>query len=151
MRAGEAFHSLRVPPGCWTIIRVDGRSFTGLTKKHYEHPFDERFHVAMIAAATELLHTFGGIVATTHSDEISVLLPRTWDSFDREVEKTVSVAAGSASAEFTRHTGHAGAFDGRLWVGATDGQVVDYYRWRQADAVRGALNSIAYWLLRHDG
>ena len=51
MRAGEVYHNLRVPPGCWTIVRVDGRSFTALTKKHYVHPFDERFHLAMVAAA----------------------------------------------------------------------------------------------------
>ena len=30
-------------------------------------------------------------------------------------------------------------------------QVVDYYQWRQADAVRGALNSLSYWALRRDG
>ena len=151
MRAGEVYHNLRVPPGCWAVVRVDGRSFTALTKKHYVHPFDELFHLAMVAAATGLLSTLGGALAATHSDEISVLLPRDWISFDRKVEKTISVAAGGASAEFTRHTGHAGAFDGRLWVGATDEQVVDYYRWRQADALRGALNSMAYWTLRHEG
>ena len=96
-----------------------------------------------------LLSTLGGgALAATHSDEISVLLPRDWISFDRKVEETISVAAGGASAEFTRH---AGAFDGRLWIGATDEQVVGYYRWRQADALRGALNSMAYWTLRHEG
>ena len=55
MRAGEVYHNLRVPPGCWAIVRVDGRSFTALTKKHYVHPFDELFHLAMVAAAIWLV------------------------------------------------------------------------------------------------
>jgi len=151
MRSGEAYHSLRVPPGCWTVIRVDGRSFTRLTTDYYERPFDERFHDAMALAAKTLLIDLSGIFASTHSDEISVLLPRTWNVFDREVEKTVSVAAGTASAMFSKASGIPGTFDGRLWVGATDDQVVDYFRWRQADAVRGALNSMSYWALRRDG
>lgn len=151
MRQGEAYHSLRVPPSAYIVVRVDGRSFTRLTGQHYAHPFDERFHAAMVCAAQALFIDMGGLFACTHSDEISVLLPREWDAFSREVEKTASVAAGIASAHFTHTTGIVGAFDGRVWVGPTDEQVIDYLRWRQADSVRGALNSSAYWALRHDG
>lgn len=148
MRAGEAYHSLRVPAGCWVVVRVDGRCFTTLTNAHYARPFDDRFHDSMVRTAKELVRDLGAIFATTHSDEISLLLPRDWQMFDREVEKTVSVAAGIASAHFSAAADHIGGFDGRVWVGATDQQVVDYYRWRQADATRGALNSWAYWTLR---
>jgi hypothetical protein len=31
MRALEYFHSVRVLPGAWTIVRVDGRSFSRFT------------------------------------------------------------------------------------------------------------------------
>lgn len=151
MRAGEVYHALKLPPECWTVVRVDGRSFTRLTDEWYERPFDTAFHNAMIDAAEAILADFGGVLACTHSDEISILLPRAWGSFDREVEKTVSVAAGLAGATFTHRTGHIGGFDGRAWIGSTDQQVVDYFRWRQADALRGALNSMAYWQLRRDG
>ena len=35
MRAGECFHALRLMPGAWTVLRVDGRSFSRFT----ENPF----------------------------------------------------------------------------------------------------------------
>ena len=151
MRAGEVYHSFRVPPGCWAIIRVDGRSFTALTKNNFERPFDQKFNFAMGAAAVALMHEFNALYASTHSDEISVLLPRSFDMFSREVEKLVTVAASTATAYFRMYSGVMGVFDGRIWVGATDEQVVDYFNWRQADAVRGALNSMSYWLLRDEG
>lgn len=148
MRAGEAYHTLRVPRGLWTIVRVDGRSFTKLTNDHYERPFDAHFFAVMSVTAEALVEDFNALFASVHSDEISLLLRPTWDNFSREVEKTVSVAAGLASATFSRESNSIGSFDGRIWVGGTDGQVVDYFRWRQADATRGALNSWAYWTLR---
>jgi tRNA(His) 5'-end guanylyltransferase len=33
----------------------------------------------------------------------------------------------------------------------TEETVIDYFRWRQADAARNCLNAHAYWLLRNDG
>lgn len=39
MREREYFHSLRILPGLWPIIRVDGRSFSKLTET-LEKPFD---------------------------------------------------------------------------------------------------------------
>ena len=38
-----------------------------------------------------------------------------------------------------------------MWVGVTEGDVVDYFRWRQTDAARCALNGWAYWTLRQEG
>jgi tRNA(His) 5'-end guanylyltransferase len=35
MRALEYFHSLRVLPGAWVVLRVDGRSFSRFTEAHY--------------------------------------------------------------------------------------------------------------------
>jgi tRNA(His) 5'-end guanylyltransferase len=44
MRQGEVFHSLRMLPGAWAVLRVDGRGFFRLTEERYEKPFDVRFH-----------------------------------------------------------------------------------------------------------
>jgi tRNA(His) 5'-end guanylyltransferase len=33
MRALEYFHSLRLLPGVWTVLRLDGRGFTRLTDR----------------------------------------------------------------------------------------------------------------------
>lgn len=150
MRRLEYFHSLVILPGLYSVVRVDGRSFTKLTRG-MEHPFDEKFHACMVATASALLTQLGGLYAFTESDEISVLLPRNTDLFGREVEKIVSVSAGIASSTFSIELGQAAHFDSRIWVGATDTDVLDYFRWRQADASRCGLNSWCYWTLRKAG
>lgn len=153
-REREWFHDLRIPAGMWAIIRVDGRSFTKLTAD-LEKPFDERFSGVMCATAEQLLSDLGGVYAYTESDEISVVLPPSWDLFGRSVEKTVSLSAGIASVAFSfggfgvqgLGVGH---FDSRVWIGASEHDVIDYMSWRQADAARCALNGWCYWTLRRD-
>jgi len=151
MRAGECYHSLHVPPGVFIVIRADGRSFSRLTERLVEKPFDRTFHEWMIKAAEGLLTTLHAAYAYTESDEISVLLPRDTELFDREVEKLVSISAARASAILSLRCGEAVEFDSRIWVGAQMRDVVDYFRWRQADATRCALNGWCYWTLRGAG
>ncbi len=151
MRAMECFHSLRVAEGVFPIIRVDGRSFSRLTEANFEKPFDPRFHEAMARAAEALLRETRGLYAYTESDEISVACPRAWDFFDREVEKIVSVTAAIAASTFSLAIGAPAVFDSRIVAAADEGRVVDYFRWRQADAGRCALNGWCYWTLRKSG
>ncbi|MFB2980860.1 tRNA(His) guanylyltransferase Thg1 family protein [Microseira sp. BLCC-F43] len=151
MRSLEYFHSLRVLPGAWTVIRVDGRSFSRFTESRFEKPFDIQFHNLMVQTAKALLEELQGIYAYTESDEISILLPQNWDLFDRSWEKIVSVSASIASATFTNVAQTIVQFDSRVWLGANKSQVVDYFNWRQADATRCALNGWCYWTLRKAG
>jgi tRNA(His) 5'-end guanylyltransferase len=151
MRLGECYHALRVPPGTFVVVRADGRSFSRLTERLVEKPFDTTFHEKMVKTASALLESLQAVYVYTESDEISVLLPRAADLFDREVEKLVSLSAARASATLSLLLGEAVEFDARLWVGATEGDVVDYFLWRQADAARCALNGWAYWTLRREG
>lgn len=152
MRDREWFHGLRVPAGMWTVLRLDGRSFTRMTANAaFEKPFDEHFASLMVATADALLREFDGLYAYTESDEISILLPPAFDLFDREVEKLVSVSAALAAATFTHRHGEIVQFDSRLWIGAGQADVVDYFSWRAADAVRNGLNAWAYWTLRKEG
>ncbi|RYG45168.1 tRNA 5'-guanylyltransferase, partial [bacterium] len=151
LRLGEMFHSLRLPPNAWTVIRVDGRSFSRFTESRFEKPFDPRFRDMMLAAARALATELNAIYAYTESDEISLLFPRGWSLFDREVEKIVSISAGIASAAFSVAAGEPAHFDARVWVGATDDEAVDYFLWRQSDATRCCLNGWVYWTLRNEG
>lgn len=151
MRAGECYHALRAPPGAFIVIRVDGRSFSRLTERLVSKPFDPKFHEWMVVAAAGLLATLHAVYAYTESDEISVLLPRDTDIFDREVEKLVSIAAARASATLSLACGEVAEFDGRVWVGSREQDVIDYFRWRQSDASRCALNGWCYWTLRGAG
>jgi tRNA(His) guanylyltransferase len=62
---------------------VDGRSFSRLTERACQKPFDAKFHQRMTETAKGLIGTLQGTYAYTESDEISVLLPRHADLFDR--------------------------------------------------------------------
>lgn len=150
-RSREWFHGLRLLPGAWTVVRVDGRSFTRFTDSRFEKPFDERFSASMVAAAETLVTELDAVLAFTESDEISVLFKPEWDLFDRSVEKLVSISAGVASAAFTHACGEPAHFDSRIWLGTAIDDVVDYFSWRQADATRCALNGWCYWTLRSEG
>lgn len=151
MRRLEYFHGLRTLPGAWVALRVDGRGFTRLTASRFEKPFDPAFHALMLGTAQALLEELQGLYAYTESDEISVLFPPGWQLFDREVEKLVSISASVASAAFTLASQSAVHFDSRIWMGAERQQVVDYFRWRQADAERCGLNGWCHWMLVKDG
>lgn len=151
MRSREYFHTLRLLPGAWVILRVDGHGFSRLTENRYEKPFDLGFHGVMVQTAQALIEQLGGLYAYTESDEISLLLPRDWELFDRELEKSISLSAGLASATFSLASGAAAHFDSRAWLGTTDANVIDYFLWRQADATRCALNGWCYWTLRKAG
>lgn len=151
MRALECYHALRVPPGAWIVLRLDGRGFSRFTESRFDKPFDPKFHELMVRTGRALLTEFQGVYAYTESDEISLLLPPGWDLFDRELEKMLSIAASIATATFSLACGEAGQFDCRACVAGERGLVVDYFQWRQADATRCALNGWCYWLLRKSG
>jgi tRNA(His) guanylyltransferase len=151
MRARECFAPLRLLPGAWIILRVDGHGFHRFTEGRFDRPFDERFRDLMVATALALVNAFQGVYAYTVSDEISILLPPRWDQFSRRLEKAVSLAAGLASATFTKACGDAAHFDARAWLGTADAEVLDYFRWRQSDALRNTLSAWCYWTLRKRG
>lgn len=152
MRASECFHSLRCLPRAWIVLRLDGHGFTKFTARAgFERPFDLKFQQYMRQTATTLLTELHGLYVFTESDEISLVFKRTWDLYDREVEKLVSISAGIASATFTLACQQPAYFDSRIWLGIDDAQVVDYFRWRQEDAARCALNGWCHWTLLHEG
>ena len=150
-RRREWFHHLRLLPGAWPVVRVDGRGFTRFTEERFEKPFDERFSAHMVAAAEALVIELDGRYAFTESDEISVMLSPRWNLFDRSLEKLVSISAGIASAAFTSACGEPAHLDSRVWLGTASSDVVDYFSWRQSDAARSALNGWCYWTLRNTG
>jgi hypothetical protein len=145
MRELEYFSGLRLIPGAWTVLRLDGRGFTRFTAGRFDKPFDVRLPDFMTAAARSVMEDFQGLYAVTHSDEISTVFPPTWDMFERRLEKLVSVSAGLASATFTQACGEAAHFDSRVWQGVGERNVVEYFRWRQEEAARCALHSWCYW------
>lgn len=151
MRRLESFRSWRLRSDTWTIIRLDGRSFSKFTGERFEKPFDGRFRDLMITAAKEVFTSLNGIYAYIFSDEISVLFPPSWCLFGRRAEKIISVSAGLAAAAFTNACGEKALFDSRIWLGENTVDVTDYFQLRQWNAGRCALHSWCYWTLRKSG
>ncbi len=154
MRAIESANDPVALPDVHMVARIDGRNFTRLTKEthKFEAPYDERFRDFMIQTTGHLMQCgFRILYGYTQSDEISLLFHRDETTFDRKIRKYTSVLAGEASAKFSILLGDVAAFDCRIAQLATGQSVCDYFRWRNEDAHRNALNGHCYWLLRKQG
>jgi len=155
MRVFETAQDLCVLPGLYMVARLDGRSFTRLTKEiqQFEAPFDPRFRDLMVETAEHLMSDcgFNVVYGYTESDEISLLFGLEENSFGRKLRKLISILAGEASAKFSLLLGAVASFDCRLSQLPSLELVVDYFRWRNEDAHRNALNAHCYWLLRKQG
>ncbi len=154
MRVFETAADFCVLPGLFMVARLDGRSFTRLTKDvcQFEAPFDVRFRDLMVAT-TESLMTCGFrvVYAYTESDEISLLFDLEEELFGRKLRKYNSTLAGEASAQFSLKLGQSACFDCRICQLPTTDLVVDYFRWRNENAARNALSGWCYWTLRKNG
>jgi len=154
MRVYETNADLCVLPGIHMVARIDGRSFSRLTKEvcRFEAPYDVRFRDMMVETVKHLMVCgFRVVYAYTQSDEVSLLFHQDEDSFNRKLRKYHSILAGEASAKFTSLLGQSAAFDCRISQLPNQELVVDYFRWRMEDAHRNCLNSHCYWMLRKQG
>ena len=154
MRVYETAHDHCVLPHMHMVARIDGRSFSHLTRvaQAFDAPYDVRFRDHMVATLQHLMGCgFAVIYGYTQSDEMSLLLRRDESLFGRKLRKLLSVLAGEASGAFSVRLGAPAAFDCRISQLPTTEDVVDYFRWRYEDAHRNALNGHCYWLLRGHG
>lgn len=154
MRVYETAHDHCVLPGVHMVARIDGRSFSHLTRvaQRFDAPYDERFRDCMVQTLEHVMSCgFSALYGYTQSDEMSVLFRRDESTFGRKLRKYLSVLAGEASARFSMALGAPAAFDCRISQLPRDEDVVDYFQWRQEDAHRNALNGHCYWLLRRQG
>ena len=151
MRAIERSYERKVEPGKWIVACLDGRSFTRLTKEilPFERPLDQRFRDYMVKTAAGLYKCgFKVLYAYTQSDEISVVIPPEDNTFDRRIQKIVSLLAAEASAVFSGLVGQKGVFDCRV-LGLPDTRsVVDYLKWRAEVAARNCASAHLYYYLR---
>lgn len=155
MRTYEESLDQYIEPDKIIIARLDGRSFTKLTKetRDFKKPFDEGFRDLMVGTVMHLMKNCGFNIVRgyTESDEISLLLAPDSTQFNRKVRKLNSILAGEASAFFSLQLGIPACFDCRIIPLPDQERVDDYFSWRQEDANRNALNSWCYWTLREKG
>lgn len=154
LRIYETASDYCVPPDIWMVARLDGRGFTRLTKEvhRFEAPYDERFRDMMVSTVAHLMNCgFKIIYGYTESDEISLLFDIGENAFNRKLRKLNSILASEAGARFSLELGAVGSFDCRISQLPNRQLVIDYFRWRNEDAHRNALNSHCYWACRREG
>lgn len=161
---------IKLPRRTYTIIRIDGKAFHTYTKG-LERPFDQGLIDDMNETTAYLCKNIQGAkFGYVQSDEISLVLTdfdelgtHAW--FDNNLQKMVSVAASMATARFNqlrmaRATWEGNDIDGMLDVDDIQNfklamfdarafqipfidEVKNYFIWRQQDAVRNSISSVA--------
>lgn len=153
MRGYEAITRTVLPPRSWSIVRLDGKSFSAYTRA-LAKPFDERFAADMDTTALALVADYPGtVLAYVASDEISLVTcdlagANTQPHLGGVVPKIVSLTAARATATFNaaradlhtdRDLGALPLFDARVFTLPDPGEVINYLAWRLADTRRNAL------------
>ena len=150
-----------------TIIRIDGKAFHTYTKG-LQRPFDQGLMEDMNKTAEYLCQNIQGAkFGYVQSDEISILITdyddidtHAW--FDANLQKMASIAASLATAKFNqlrimRHMENAmifleqehieefkmAHFDARVFQIPYQEEVINYFIWRQQDATRNSISSVA--------
>ena len=158
-KAYEAASEQILPARLPVLVRLDGNSFSSLTRAlALDKPFDERFERAMEAAALALMdYCSGAQIAFLQSDEISILLRNdqkheTQAFLGNRTQKLASLLAATASVAFGDALGKEGiearaVFDCRTFV-VPPADVTNCFVWRQQDAFRNCIQSVAHYGLR---
>ncbi|WP_321422474.1 tRNA(His) guanylyltransferase Thg1 family protein [uncultured Methanobacterium sp.] len=160
MKEYEIFSSLKVPFTSPTVVRLDGRNFSQLSRKlEFEKPYDPEFVRIISEAARLLFQEFSPKLAYVFSDEVNLLLGEI--PFAGRVEKIDSVMASFLCGAFTRKIMEQDefkekisetkpiSFDSRVIPLSRD-KVMEYFQWRQLESWRNCLNGYSYWTLRED-
>jgi len=142
------------------IVRLDGRSFSRLTKG-LNRPFDRAFHACMIETTEYLIEQTGAILGYTQSDEITLCLYyedyKSQQFFDGKVQKLVSTLSALATVKFNQVLGELlpekaeklPTFDCRCFVVPTKDEACNAFLWRELDATKNAISMVAHHHFGH--
>jgi tRNA(His) 5'-end guanylyltransferase len=179
MKAKEVEMETKTDGQDFILVRLDGHSFSKLTKKVFERtPVDFRFAKIMKHVTTELLLRHNNAtLAYCHSDEITIVFPPhsfinkkdgsicfSEHPFSGRSQKLASLLASEAGILFERicrtefaielPTGTLAAFDGRVlkFAGDDDGVhgIHRYFVWRShLDCYRNFIHGAGHHLFGH--
>ena len=175
MKNYENAYRISLPNRLPIIVRVDMRAGHTYTQ-HFQRPFDQYMHKAMVEAAKSLCKEVSGCkMAYTQSDEISLLITNndtigTQPWFGNNLQKIVSLTAAKASVAFQKAMKEIYTctktidmeidyityisnlddviFDSRVFILPED-EVVNYFLWRQQDATRNSIQMAARAYFSH--
>ncbi len=92
MRVYEQSIDQSILPDTFMVARLDGRSFSRLTKEicDFEAPFDKRFRDMMINTVKALMNCgFQVVYGFTESDEISLLFHKDENTLEEKSENSI--------------------------------------------------------------
>lgn len=158
----EDAYRFKLPRNTYTLLRCDGKSFHSYTKGLIR-PFDEQLVIDMDEAAAYACNNIqGAVFAYVQSDEISILITDFEDSrkvktisgkndnrypdawFGNLLQKMCSVSASLVTAKFNQlRPGKIATFDSRIWQIPKKVEVENYLIFRQNDATRNSISSVA--------
>lgn len=148
MKRYEEVTRFILPLNSYYIVRVDGKAFHTHTKG-MERPFDYDFVQNMNAATLQTCKRLHNVVlAYVQSDEVSFLLT----DFEKHektpylggvVQKIASITAATMSVEYNKVAQACEVFDGRVFSLPNTVEVYNYLLWRQQDAMRNSISSLA--------
>ena len=165
MKEYEAVFDTKLINNLPVIIRLDGRAFHTFTKG-LNKPFDDNFNEIMQKIMKFLCENIPNCVfGYTQSDEITLVLYdnsgecKPW--FDNRLEKITSVSASMATLAFNKYlienNNITHLFDKKLFIATFDSrafnvpphEVVNNIIWRQQDATKNSINSVAQSYFTH--
>lgn len=161
-----------LPRRSYTLARLDGKSFHTYTKGLIR-PFDDDLMNDMDATAMYLCkNIIGAKCAFVQSDEITIVITdfeninsQAW--FDNNLQKMCSVSASMATKAFNEarfkrsiilsntantindNTMKWAEFDSRVWQVPQRTEVFNTFLWRQKDATRNSIQSVAQSMFSH--
>ena len=143
------------------VARLDGRSFSTYTKR-FDRPFDARMTSTMQATTKKLIEHTGADIGYTQSDEITLVFMndsnKSQPFFNGKIQKMVSILASACTIYFNDYAGsfmpgaHAGKFpmfDCRVYQTPTLMEAYNALIWRQQDAKRNSIQSLARTRFSH--
>lgn len=158
MKEYEANFDYKIMRRCPVILRLDGRSFSRLTKS-LEKP-SEKFINAMANTTLDVAKDIEGCVfGYCQSDEITLVLKNdqsiySMPWFDNRIQKMVSIAAAEATYAFGKNLEKQelelkrGIFDCRVFSVPNTIELVNNLIYRQRDCMRNAISLVADAQLR---
>lgn len=144
----EAQTDVRLLPLLPVIARIDGKAFHSYTK-NMEKPFDSLFMSLMQETTKFLISETHAIIGYTQSDEITLIWhapePGSEIFFDGRVLKMCSVLASLSAAKFNRISDKEklASFDCRVFNVPNRDEAVNCLIWREEDAVKNSIFSVA--------
>lgn len=156
MKEYEKCGELVLPQNLPIIVRLDGNSFSKLTKRlKFKKPFDNNFREAMESAMQSVFEYSGAKIGYCQSDEITLLInnPLGQKFLSNRVSKICSLLASAATNGFNKYFINAqnifpeASFDCRVFV-IPEKEVNNVFLWRQKDAWKNAVYSYAFFELQ---